>query len=164
MELSAALDLANSLMREHGLIAAGWTVRTDNAKRRLGVCRFGPRVIGLSAPIIALNDESVIRDTVLHEIAHALAGPAAGHGPQWKAVARSIGANPQRCADGATTATPDARWVGSCRFCDFTLDRHRLTASARQGACPRCCNRHNGGRYTDEYLLVWHDRHVSRAG
>ncbi len=36
-----------------------------------------------------------VRDTVLHEIAHAIAGPEAGHGPLWKATARRIGATPR---------------------------------------------------------------------
>ena len=36
-----------------------------------------------------------IRDTVLHEIAHAIAGREAGHGPLWKVTARRIGATPR---------------------------------------------------------------------
>ena len=41
------------------------------------------------------GNEEEIRDTVLHEIAHAIAGPEAGHGPLWKATARRIGATPR---------------------------------------------------------------------
>ena len=36
-----------------------------------------------------------IRDTVLHEIAHALVGPEARHGPEWKAIAKRLGATPR---------------------------------------------------------------------
>ena len=36
-----------------------------------------------------------IRDTVLHEIAHAIAGREAGHGPLWKVTARRIEATPR---------------------------------------------------------------------
>jgi len=39
-----------------------------------------------------------LTDTILHEIAHALAGPAAKHGPAWKAIARRLGATPKSCA------------------------------------------------------------------
>lgn len=45
-----------------------------------------------------------VTDTILHEIAHALAGPAARHGPAWKSIARRLGATPKSCApenDGA---------------------------------------------------------------
>ena len=39
--------------------------------------------------------EAEIRDTILHEIAHALAGPEARHGARWKAIARRIDATPR---------------------------------------------------------------------
>lgn len=35
--------------------------------------------------------------TVMHEIAHALAGSAAGHGPVWKRQMRALGQSPERC-------------------------------------------------------------------
>ena len=38
-------------------------------------------------------------DTILHEIAHAIAGANAGHGPVWKAVAKRIGAAPRARAE-----------------------------------------------------------------
>jgi predicted SprT family Zn-dependent metalloprotease len=34
-------------------------------------------------------------DTLRHEVAHVIAGPQAGHGPQWRAWAMKVGANPQ---------------------------------------------------------------------
>ncbi|MDT0215338.1 hypothetical protein Q9R29_15710 [Rothia sp. ARF10] len=39
MEISSALALGRSLLREHGL--EHWRVTTDHAKTRAGVCRFG---------------------------------------------------------------------------------------------------------------------------
>ena len=41
------------------------------------------------------GSEEQIRDTVLHEIAHAIAGREAGHGLLWKVTARRIGATPR---------------------------------------------------------------------
>lgn len=44
--------------------------------------------------------ESEQKDTVLHEIAHALDFEERGtsdHGPRWKAIARRVGATPTRC-------------------------------------------------------------------
>ena len=38
-------------------------------------------------------------DTILHEIAHAIAGVEAGHGPAWKAVAQRLGATPRARAE-----------------------------------------------------------------
>ena len=54
---------------------------------------LGHHVLSAREGYSAASDES-IQDTVLHEIAHALAAPEAGHGPLWKTVARRIGAAP----------------------------------------------------------------------
>ena len=51
-------------------------------------------------------------DTILHQIAHPLAGPAAGHDPAWKAIATWLGATPKSCApesDGARNTREAAR-------------------------------------------------------
>ena len=68
-------------------------------KRRLGVCKFRTKRIEI-VEFHALNNlpEKVL-DTLLHEIAHALAEPATRHGPFWKAVAVQPGATPLSCAD-----------------------------------------------------------------
>ena len=54
-------------------------VAYDSAKRRAGVCRFATQTLGLSAPLTTLHSEVEVRDTILHEIAHALVGPRHGH-------------------------------------------------------------------------------------
>jgi predicted SprT family Zn-dependent metalloprotease len=44
-------------------------------------------------------NDAKFKNTVLHEIAHAIAGPEAGHGSQWKRIAHQIGydRNFKRC-------------------------------------------------------------------
>src|SRR4051812_50225210 len=88
MELEAASRLGRELLDEHGL--ADWRVVFDRAKRRAGVCRPGTRETGLSGPLTALHPESEVRDTLLHEIAHALVGPRHGHDEVWRATAGRI--------------------------------------------------------------------------
>lgn len=155
MDLTAARTLARDLMDAHGL--TDWTLTFDKAKGRFGVCRYRTRTIGLSAPLVALNGEDDVRDTILHEIAHALAGPGTGHGPVWKATAKRIGARPERTVDAATVNTPTHAWTGACPTpgCEFTVGRHRLTDAAKRGACPDCCKRLNYGRFSADYRLVW---------
>jgi hypothetical protein len=121
MDLDAAWELAHALMAEHGL--TGWRFEFDRAKRRAGVCRHQQQVIGLSAPITRLHPVAEVRDTILHEIAHALAGPKAGHGPAWATTARRIGCSGERCVPGDAPALPGA-WVGVCPQGHAT-DRHR---------------------------------------
>lgn len=57
-----------------------------------------PQELVLSQYWVDVLDEAEVRDTILHEIAHVLAGIRAGHGPAWKDVARSLGARPEACA------------------------------------------------------------------
>lgn len=91
--LRAVARLARDLMDAHGL--EDWTLAFVESRRRLGDCRHDHRLIRIARHHAIGHAEADIRDTVLHEIAHALAGHAAGHGPVWKAVARRIGATPR---------------------------------------------------------------------
>ena len=86
-------------MDEHGLGA--WTFAFLEAERRLGDCHFRDRVIRIGRAHALDASDAEIRDTILHEIAHALAGPEARHGPEWKATARRIGATPARTSTNA---------------------------------------------------------------
>ena len=78
----------------------------DNAKRRAGICRFAEQTLGLSAPLTAVHSEDDVRDTILHEIAHALVGPAHGHDATWRAMARRIGCS------GSGASRPTRRPAG----------------------------------------------------
>ena len=88
MDLKELEAIACREMTKHGL--DGWTFGLADTKRQLGVCKYRKKRIEI-AEYYALNSslESVL-DTLLHEIAHAIAGPAARHGPAWKAVAIRI--------------------------------------------------------------------------
>jgi predicted SprT family Zn-dependent metalloprotease len=132
MELEAAFEMAEGLVRTHGL--AGWQVEFDTAKRRAGVCRFSDRVIGLSAPLTRLHSEDEVRDTILHEIAHALVGPTHGHDAVWRRTAVAIGCSGKRCLD---TESPRVigGWIGICSA-GHTKDRYRRPE--RVLSCSQC--------------------------
>lgn len=91
--LGLVAAMARSLMDEHGL--GEWTFAFLEAERRLGDCNFEDRVIRIGRTHALDASDAEVRDTVLHEIAHALAGPEARHGALWKATARRIGATPR---------------------------------------------------------------------
>ena len=71
MNLKDAEELALSLMRKHGL--SHWEFGFDRAKRRFGACNFSKKRISLSKYLTEVNEIEQVRDTILHEIAHALA-------------------------------------------------------------------------------------------
>ncbi|WP_028659431.1 SprT-like domain-containing protein [Nocardioides insulae] len=132
MELNAAYDLACALLVEHGL--AHWQVTFDAAKRRAGVCDFAERRIGLSAPLTRLHDDAQVRDTILHEIAHALAGPRHAHDQHWRRIAIAIGSSGDRCTPADAPRVP-AAWLGVCPS-GHVVERHRRPE--RVASCREC--------------------------
>jgi predicted SprT family Zn-dependent metalloprotease len=121
VDLGDAFAMGEYLLEVHGL--DDWEVSYDNAKRRAGICKFGEQTLGLSAPLTAVHSEADVRDTILHEIAHALVGPRHGHDAHWRRAAIAIGCSGERCAPADAPSAP-AAWLGTCPS-GHTLDRHR---------------------------------------
>ena len=112
--------LAHEEMEKWGLIKLGWSFKYNNRKRALGVCKFRTKSIQISRDLVRLNEHDEILDTIRHEIAHALAGGAAGHGPVWKAWAVKVGARPVATAD-LDQAKMEFRYEGFCKLCNKKL-------------------------------------------
>src|SRR4051812_20322172 len=129
MNLYEAAHLARNLMSQHGL--AGWKFTFDHARRRFGKCDYTHRRITLSRPLTLLNTLDEVRDTILHEIAHALC-PKDGHGARWRAICRKIGAKPMRCYNDAQVVSPPRRpapYRFGCARCDWWVERRRRSRS-----------------------------------
>lgn len=152
MNTAEARSLALSLIAEHGL--SDWHFAFNRRRRAFGLCDYSHRTIYLSAVLTDLNDEAQVRDTILHEIAHALAGHEAGHGPKWQKIAAEIGAKPRRCFDAAEVRQPSARYELHCPNCRAAMTRYRKPKRTCTYACRACCDRYNGGRFSSRYRLV----------
>lgn len=144
MEIKQARCLATELMQEHGL--AEWRVVFDNAKTRAGACRPSRREISLSRCLTPLHSDAEVRDTILHEIAHALVGVRRGHDAVWRAKAVAIGCTGLRCV-APESARPPAPWIGRCAM-GHELARYRQPT--RVMSCIRC-----SPRFTVEALIDW---------
>lgn len=128
MELQLAENLAIDLMREHRLV--GWTFAFDKAVSRLGVTHFKTNTICLSAQPTELNPESQVRNTILHEIAHALVGPNHHHDFTWYAKAKAIGCTGDRCTNSAIQVK--GRWSVKCGYCNTIIhEYHRQPKVSR---------------------------------
>lgn len=124
MDVQDAMVMARRALWQFDLDERGWTVKLDRAPRRFGRCVYSTKTISLSEVLVELNDEGEVLDTILHEVAHALAGSGHGHGPVWKAWCRITGARPERCF-GSNVVQPPARYTLMCEACSFTAARHR---------------------------------------
>jgi predicted SprT family Zn-dependent metalloprotease len=144
LDLTEVRQLATGLMTRHRL--TGWRLSFDNAKTRAGACHSDRREVTLSRPLMSLYSPEQVTETVLHEIAHALAGSRHGHDQRWRTIARRIGCSGGRCLP------PDAPhvegpWVGICEA------GHRTTAHRRPvrvRSCPQC-----SPRFAVSALYTW---------
>jgi predicted SprT family Zn-dependent metalloprotease len=129
----AVRRLALALLETHGLV--DWSFRFNRHKQSMGYCRYGDRLIELSIYFVEHNDGVEIRDTLLHEIAHALVGPGHGHDRHWKQKCLEIGARPNRCG---RAWMPEGRWQAQCGGCGTRFHRHRRPKHLRSWFCRAC--------------------------
>lgn len=149
VDLDEAARTARALMDEHGL--HDWGFEFDRARVRAGACHFHAEKITLSRAVTAAHSEAEVRETMLHEIAHALVGREHGHDEVWRRQARQIGASGQRCYSAESPVVP-GRWQGRC-VAGHVVHRHRRPA--RLLLCARCRS-----MPMRERVLTWeHDGH-----
>ena len=135
-DLARLEEFAREKIAEHELW--DWSFVWDRAQRRLGFCSPDKR-ISISKPLARLNSDSLMQDTVLHEIAHALAGVNAGHGPKWRKIARSIGAIPNTGCKNAVK--PPAPYKLVCNN-GHEYPRYRRVKAKNQ-SCSFCSTRYD---------------------
>ena len=152
-KLATTRSLAVDLMNKHGLIAKGWTFSFDNAKRRFGCCNFTEMRITLSEDLVKINNVSAIQNTILHEIAHALAGSKCGHDDVWRDIALKIGCDGKRCYDSEEVNTPDAKYEAICKGCSKEFKMHRISKKSR--SCPACSNGKYNAAFKLEFVQKW---------
>lgn len=137
------------LMQEHG-IGSDWSFKLNKNTSSLGLCNYGKKTIEISIWNVWSNKFSDVRNTILHEIAHVIAGWYGdyGHGKVWKRIAISIGCDGERCNH---MKTPN-RYLTSCPSCgrkgEQNVKRNRL-------ACRNCCDKWNNGDWHEMFIIEW---------
>lgn len=138
-------------MHQHGV--GDWQLVIGEAKNYFGVCYRNTKTITLSRPLIELNDESHIVNTILHEIAHALQPEQSqSHGKEWRAIAIQLGCNGSRCYS-PEVIKPKAIWSATCVHCGNTVQKNRKPKSG--SACGICCKKYNHGKYAKKYKMIY---------
>lgn len=147
-ELDRVRTWAEALIRLH-LDPAVWTFAFDHARTRAGACDYAKHRITVSRLIAERSDDDEVHQTLLHEVAHALAGPAAGHGPEWKAIAADLGYVGGRVHHGPV-ATELAPWVG---VCPAGHQHYRYRRPQRVTSCAQCSR-----RFDARHRIAWTQR------
>jgi len=160
MELEKAERLAKALMYRYisPETKKDWKFKWDNAVSRFGSCRYSG-TITLSRVLTSLNNEDHVRDTILHEIAHAINYERHGrkifgkpHGKEWKEIAVEVGCDPTRCYDD-TVVSPTSKYTVMCPKCGVLGTANRK--SSNMNACGICCKNHNNNKWHYDYVLEY---------
>lgn len=77
-----------TLLQQKNLV--GWTAEMSRGRRTIGLCSYTDKTIYLSKHHIENDSYDDVRDTVIHEVAHAL-NPLDGHGIKWRKAAMAMG-------------------------------------------------------------------------
>lgn len=147
-ELARVRVWAEALIRAH-LDPTEWSFDFDHARRRAGQCHFGRRRITVSRHLAARFSDDDIHQVLLHEVAHALAGPDAGHGPTWQRLARDLGYVGGRTHDGEV-ARELATWVGKC---PAGHEHVRFRRPTRVTSCALCAR-----GFSATHVITWTPR------
>lgn len=143
---------AEALIRLH--LDESWSFGFDHATRRAGLCNYTDKRITVSRHLAERFDDDEIHQTLLHEVAHALAGPGTGHGPEWRAIARDLGYVGGRTHSGPI-ADERARWSGRCPAGHEHVRFRRPASPVSCGTCSR--------RFDRRHLIAWVDRRADAA-
>lgn len=132
------------LFQRHGLV--NYSFGFDRAIRRAGLCNYSQKRITISRHLVEAGDMHVVEQVLLHEIAHALCGQAAGHGKIWKAKATELGYLHQRI-DGTPLAKQVAKYRG---VCPGGHEHFRSRRPIRMLSCKLCAP-----SFSRRYLISW---------
>lgn len=158
MKREDAADLAHELMTEFGLIEKGWRFGWMNRKRTLGLCRYSTMQILLSRGYVDLNNERNVEQTIRHEIAHALAGNGAGHGPLWVSMAYQCGVtDPKAICQDDDLVMEKGRYQATCATCGFVYSMHKRGKNIDRKYCHKCYVRAGGVGNWEEFQLTFVD-------
>lgn len=151
-ELARVEKWADALIALH--LDATWSFGFDSAKRRLGACDYTRRRITISRYLIPLLSDDEVHQTLLHEVAHAIAGPGSNHSREWLRIARELGYE-----GGASHPGPGAEdlapWVGTCPSGHRV---YRYKAPQRTLSCGRCTR-----GFDRSAVISWEHREISAA-
>lgn len=140
MNRAEAEKMMTDLLKEHRLYEQGWRFHWMSRRNTYGLCRYGYKRLQLSTLFVDHNNEDKVLEVCRHEVAHALAGYEAAHGPEWQAIAIQLGVvNPRSCTDGAEL--PPARYQATCPSCKKLYSKTRAPKLVRDGRfyyCPPC--------------------------
>lgn len=152
MTQQAIVNLAESLMKFNNsgtnLLELGWRFRLNNRKTAIGVCNYREKTIFYST-VFLKQEEKEIKDTLLHEIAHALT-KGSGHGREWKRMCILLGCKPKRTKSSNNECKEEllktAKYIAVCKN---GHTHYKNKSSKTQSSCGLCDRKFNPNALLD---------------
>ena len=148
--------------RTFNMFKMGWTFYFNDRKKALGLCSFRNKTIYLSSWFIENGSREMKMwvNTMVHEIAHAINKElgGSGHDWQWRDIFKTLGGNGERTSSdnkfGDLINNPISKYTNVCDngHTSPSYRKSRTIAEGRQ-ACRKCCNKFNGGEFSNKYLV-----------
>jgi len=121
-----------------------WELAWNKRKGALGLCNYRKKTIEISIYMLWGNaDKNVLKNTLLHEFAHALT-PHHKHDEVWVKIAKQLGCDGKRCSSDTTLHNTVAhKYSIKCRSAGdihFIMKRHKMPSAKtlNRWRCPTC--------------------------
>ena len=126
---------ARNMLDKYGL--HDWKFSWNRGKRLAGLCNYQLKTVFLSTYMLTKNavEFNDIRNTLLHEIAHALT-PGHNHDHVWVQKALEIGCDGKRCH--SLGQLDKACWKISCACGACKAERFRISSKIKHSICRHC--------------------------
>jgi len=148
MTIHQAISLAQNLLNDYTELKH-WSVSTNKRKRAFGVCNYTHQKIELSEFLIPHMTDEAIKDTIIHEIAHALTR-GHNHDYVWRRKCIELGGNGHRvggdekyknASESRQIIEKSAKYTLTCPVCGDSHGQHRK--SKRSSSCGKCSRYYN---------------------
>jgi len=123
-DLQLIEELATVALKDNKADLSDWTFKWNNRITSLGLCHYMRKTILLSRLWMAKVTDDEALDTILHEVAHALAWVRFGsykHDTKWKLMCLELGARPNSLARVSVSEYDlysDPKWTMQCTQCN----------------------------------------------
>ncbi len=144
-----AIKLLRGLMNQHNL--QDWKIRFNDRVSSAGLCSYSKKTIYLSKKFIKHADYDAIKNTCLHEIAHALDCKRrfrSDHSIHFQMICREIGCDyNQHSNRNDLFGDKYNKWNYTCQGCGKSIGTSRKLKNMDRRTCRKC-----GSKFTEKKL------------
>ena len=138
MERKEIILMAHDLMSKYSELDS-WRFSFNNYKKAFGLCSYTTRTIYISSYFCDSMTDIAIKDTLIHEIAHALTR-GHHHDNVWRRKCIELGGVPERTASVSKSLIEgtilQSKYTLTCPCCGYKIPKHReIKRSISCGVC-----------------------------